>query len=232
MKRLAILFALPALLLVIWWGGQQSRDQSAAEVDIATERVTATRGAVINTVSALGGKRIIEDSHFGDDGTSELVFRLPTRQLERAIAELDGIGGKVTDQSVDLSETVAQAQGVDDTISGVRGCLGEVADLGGEHGLSAVKDKVDTCERALQGAGDTAATATNDLGVARLTVRVHPERSVNPFLVIAALVILVATVVMGMIVVRSTRAARDDDLGIDDDTGVIHLEDDLFLRRN
>lgn len=232
MKRLAILFALPALLLVIWWGGQQSREQSAASVDIATERVTATRGSVINAITALGGKRIIEDSHFGDDGTSELVFRLPTRQLERAIAELDNIGGQVTDQSVDLSETVADAQGVDDRISGVQGCLGEVAGIGKNVGLSEVKDKVDTCNRQLQSAGDAAATATNDLAVARLTVRVHPERSVNPFLVIAALVILIATLVMGTIVVRSTRHGRDDDLGIDDDTGVIHLEDDLFLRRN
>lgn len=231
MKRLVVLFALPALLLVIWWGGRQSRDQSAAEIDIATERVTATRGAVINTVSALGGKKVVEDSHFGDDGSSELVFRLPTRQLERAIAELDGIGGRVTDQSVDLSDTVAQAQGVDDAISGARGCLGEVAKLGAGDGLSEVKDKVDTCDRALEGAGDAAATATNDLAIARLTVRVHPERSVNPFLVIAALVILVATLVMGAIVVRSTRQGRDDFV-IDDDTGVIHLEDDLFLRRN
>ncbi len=231
MKRLVVLFALPALLLVIWWGGRQSRDQSAAEIDIATERVTATRGAVINTVSALGGRKVVEDSHFGDDGSSELVFQLPTRQLERAIAELDGIGGRVTDQSVDLSDTVAQAQGVDDAISGARGCLGEVAKLGGSDGLSEVKDKVDTCDRALAGAGDAAATATKDLAVARLTVRVHPERSVNPFLVIAALVILVATLVMGAIVVRSTRQGRDDFV-IDDDTGVIHLEDDLFLRRN
>ena len=231
MKRLALLFALPALLLVIWVGGRQSRDKSAAEVDIATERVTATRGAVINAVAALGGKRITEDSHFGDDGSSELVFHIPTRQLERAIAELDGIGGRVTDQSVDLSETVAEAQGVDDAISGARGCLGEVASLGGNHGLSEVKDKVDTCDQALRGAGDAAATATKDLAVASLTVRVHPERSVNPFLVIAALVILVATVSMGAIVVRSTRHPRDD-LVIDDDTGVIHLEDDLFLRRN
>ena len=84
MKRLVILFALPALLLVIWFGGQQRKDESAAEITIATDRVTATRGEVINTINTLGGVRLTEDSTFGDDGASHLTFRLPTRQLERA----------------------------------------------------------------------------------------------------------------------------------------------------
>lgn len=232
MKRLVILFALPALLLVIWFGGQQRKDESAAEITIATDRVTATRGEVINTINTLGGVRLTEDSTFGDDGSSQLTFRLPTRQLERAIAELNGIGGQVASQSIDLTGTVAEAQGMSDTLGGVRDCLGKVSSGLGGDAVSTLRDQLQTCDDTLLGATDRAASAPSDLAVARLTVTIQPERSVNPFLVIAALAILAATLVMGVIVIRSTRRPDYDDLGVDDDTGVIHLEDDLFSRRN
>lgn len=225
-KRALILLALPALLLAVWVTGERNGD-AAASVDVVSDKVTATRGAVINTIEGLGGQRVAEKSEFGDDGRSVLTFRLPTRQLERALADLDQLGGRVSAQEVDLSDQLGAARGLEDRLGAVGECLGQIPRSAED--LARVRDQVDDCSRSLRDVGQAASTTGADV-VARLVVDIHPARSVNPLLVWAALAILAASVIMAVTVILSGRRRGEVDLR--EDTGQLVIDDDLYLRRN
>lgn len=226
MSRIVKLLLLPAAVGLVWWMGT-FHDSPSATVDLVTTKVTALRGTVINRMQQLGAIRTAEQSHFGDDGTSELRFRIPTARVEEAIVTLDQLGGRVTDQDVELASAVDDATTLDDRLGTLGDCLDNVerAATGGTGGIAT---KAAGCRQTLTAITDTtAATASSST---ELAVRIHPERSVNPFMVAGALVMLAATVAMGVIVLRSTRTRRNIDLR--DDAELFDLDDEIYLRRN
>jgi len=220
-----MLLALPVALAVVW-AARSSGGAHSAQVDISADHPTQLRTAVIASMSNLGGIRTGEHTSFDGRGSSELTFDVPTGKLEDALGALDGLGGTVTDQQVDLTDATNQAKDVTSRLGDLQGCLSKVAD---SSGVSSGKAALSTCQDDLAAVTTTMGAASVALDRAQLVVRIHPTGVSNPALIVAIILLLGAAAALGALMWRSSRSHEELDL-----REMTHYDsdDDLHLRRN
>jgi hypothetical protein len=227
-KRLLLLGALP-LLLVVVWAADSAGGNDVATVDVVAKNPTELRGAVITRMGQLGGTRIGERSSFSGTGSSELNFRMPTARLEEALIALDSLGGTVTDQEIDISDSSDQAESVGRGIDDIQSCLDGLSGAAGD-GAAALNERIATCQGTADRVAGQMDGATVDVAQSELQVRISPSDSSNPLLVAAIFVLLLAAVGLTIMVWRSSRLHPELDLR---DMGDFpNYDDDAFLRRN
>ena len=224
-KRTLMLLALPVALAVVWAVRSTGGDRSA-QVDITADHPTDLRTAVIASMSNLGGVRVSEHTSFDGRGSSELTFDVPTAKLEAALGALDGLGGTVTDQQVDLSQATDQAKDVTSRLGDLEGCLSKVSDA---SSVSSGRSALSTCQSDLSAVTSKMDSATVALDRAQLVVRIHPTGVSNPALIVAVILLLGAAAALGVLMWRSSRSHQDVDLR---EIGQFDSDDDLHLRRN
>ncbi|MCC6227085.1 MAG: hypothetical protein IT195_11875 [Microthrixaceae bacterium] len=218
MKRAAALVGIP-LLLALLWVSSESRSTNTAEVRITADRPTELRTSVIAALVGLGGVRVGEETSYSGRGSSKLAFDVPTARLEDALRSLDGLGGTVTSQRVDLTSAVDDSKRIDTSLGDVSDCLQRLG-----QGTTS-----ETCRNALAGARKQLESSSVDLERSRLEVQVDPSGVSNPALIIAIALLCSAALGLGVMLWRSTRRPPDIDLTDFPDFG---SDDELHLRRN
>ncbi len=214
-----MLLALPALLLVVW-ASQSVGHSDTATVDITADNPSQLRSGVISRMGLLGGVRVGEDSSFTGSGSSDLRFSLPTARLEDALDALGSLGGRVTDQQVDLSGSTTDARSVQTGLDRAKRCIDGVSSTAGAKECLASVDQV----------SQQFDQSSVNLANSQLQVRIHAAEHSNPILVIAIVVLLLAAGGLTVMVWRSSRAATEVDL-----RGVGEFQDfdgEGFMRRN
>jgi hypothetical protein len=203
-----MLLALPAVLLAVW-ASQSVGQRDTATIDITADNPTQLRSGVISRMNALGGVRVGEDSTFTGSGSSELRFSIPTAHLEDALDALGSLGGRVTDQQVDLSGSTTDARSVQSGLDRAKRCIDGVSASGGSSSVSA---QVDECLASVDQVSQQFDQASVDLATSQLQVRIHPAEHSNPLLVTAIIVLLLAAGGLTVMVWRSSRQAEEVDL--------------------
>jgi hypothetical protein len=221
-----MLLALPAVLLVVW-ASQSVGHGDTATIDITAENPTQLRSGVISRMALLGGVRVGEDSSFTGSGSSDLRFSIPTAHLEDALDALGSLGGRVTDQQVDLSGSASDARSVQTGLDRTKQCIDDVSTSAGS---SAVSAQINQCLASVDQVSQQFDQSSVDLANSQLQVRIHPAEHSNPILVTAIVVLLLAAGGLTVMVWRSSRASTEVDL-----RGVGEFQDfdgEGFMRRN
>jgi hypothetical protein len=221
-----MLLALPAVLLVVW-ASQSVGHGDTATVDVTADNPTQLRSDVISRMGLLGGVRVGEDSSFTGTGSSDLRFSIPTARLEDALDALGSLGGRVTDQQVNLSGSTTDAQSVQNGLDKAKQCIDGVS---ATARASTVSAQVDQCLASVDQVSQQFDQASVNLANSQLQVRIHPAEHSNPILVTAIVVLLLAAGGLTVMVWRSSRATTEVDL-----RGVSEYQDfdgEGFLRRN
>lgn len=218
MKRVAVLVGIPFLLALLWVSSE-SKSGHSAEVRITADHPTELRSSVIAAMVGLGGVRVGENTTYDGRGSSRLEFDIPTARLEEALRSLDGLGGTLNRQEVDLTTAAEDSRAVDRSLDEVSDCLDRL----GEATTSVA------CRNALAAARKQLDSASVDLERSRLAVQIDPSGVSNPALVIAIALLCSAALGLGVMLWRSTRHPPEIDLTDFPDFG---SDDELHLRRN
>lgn len=226
MRRILLLVGLPVVLLAVW-KINSTESPTNATVDIDTNKVVELRGAVISRLASVGGVKVGENTSF-DDGNSNLVFKIPTARLEEALAELDVVGGQVTNQRIDVGSADSEAESVGEQLRGVQGCFrglgGTLANLD-----TGERNRLADCRQRLDKVSSSFDAAPTDLSSTDLRVNLHAHDPITWWLTLAVATFVVALIVMGFTTWRSIR--RDRVIDLSDDVEV-EARDELYLRRN
>jgi hypothetical protein len=223
-KRTVLLIGVPLVLVVLWLADHAGAEHSA-KVDIVADHPTDFRRTVIATVTGLGGRRVGESTSFGGRGSSRLTFEVPTAHLDDALDALGRLGGRVTDQQVDLTDASAKATSMSDQLAEVRSCLAGVGTSGDVSG------RLDECRTTLDRATGQLDASKVDLTTSTLDVEVEAAGVSNPALVIAIVLLIAGAIGAAILVWRMSRDTGVAALDLRDFDGY-ESDDDLHLRRN
>jgi hypothetical protein len=223
-KRTVLLVGVP-LVLVVLWMAERTGSEHSAKIDIVADHPTDFRRTVTATVVGLGGQRVGESTSFGGRGSSRLTFEVPTAHLEDALDALGQLGGRVTDQQVDLTDASADATSMSDQLDEVRSCLAEVGTSGD------VSNRLSECRSALDQATGRLESSKVDLATSTLDVEIEAAGVSNPALVIAIVLLIAAAIGAAVLVWRMSRGNGTAAVDLRDFDGY-ESDDDLRLRRN
>jgi len=227
-KRVLTLLGLPVLLGLVWWSGSAKGPGATAEVAIDTTEVTQVRGDVIDRLTALGATKVGEDTAYGDESQSKLRFRIPTVRLEEALAGLDGIGGTVTAQRVQLADVDAAADGVADELAGVGTCLEALSDDVGRSSADATR-RLEQCRERLTATDQRLTEVPDVAGDAVLSVDISRTSTTSAPLIVAVVLLGVVLATMAYLTLRSTRGPIVD---VTEPRRDRLATDELYERRN
>ena len=228
MKRVVTLVGIPVLLALVWWSGESGKASTTAEVTIDTAKVVELRGLVISRLGGVGATKTAEATEYGDDGRSDLTFRIPPARLEEALVELNLVGGNVTKQEVQLDELTDQTDGIASGITGVGGCLDTLSQRIDARQLVSATDEVATCRKQLEATGKQLQESPQAARDAVLEVHILRTSTSSPALVVAVALLAIALATMAYLTLRSTRR---DVLDITERRAA-HKVPDLYDRRN
>jgi hypothetical protein len=226
-KRKVLLIGVPLVVLAAWAASGVAGKQGDAEVDITAQHPVQLRTSVVAAVNAAGGVRVSEDTKFGDGGSSQLSFDVPTARIEEATQALAGLGGHITDQRIDLSDAADAASGLTQKVTAARSC---VDNLSAGLAPAAAQTQLAQCRDDLASVAGRLSSSKVDLTTSVLLVKISPVAGWNPALAIAILLLLAAAVGIGLLMWRSERFRPEVDMR--ELADYESVDPDLHLRRN
>lgn len=236
MRRLLILAGLPLVLLALWAVSGNNSDANA-EVRIETSNVTELRASVIARMTTLGAVRVGEETNYSDGTKSTLEFRVSAAKLERVLNELDDVGGRITDQTVNLDPDSGSS--LSEQLDNLDSCLSGFADATTAGDISgAIESDVSDCQSELRQLNST--VASNDLAGADALIQVtiqHPS-SKRWLLGVAIMVLFISMIAFLIWLLRSDPDQPYQDLEALEDVEEELLRKphsntrEIYLRRN
>jgi hypothetical protein len=226
-KRKLLLIGVPLIVLIAWGVSSARSTRGDAEVDISAQHPVQLRGAVVAAINSAGGVRVSEDTDYDDGGSSTLKFDIPTVKIEQATQALTALGGRITDQRIDLTNAADQATAVGQKLTDARSC---VDGLGSVASSLAARAQLTRCRADLATVAGKLGNASVNLTTSALVVKISSISGFNPALIVAILLLLVAAVGIGILMWRTERFRPTVD--VREMADYESTDGDLHLRRN
>ncbi|NLA36044.1 MAG: hypothetical protein GX868_10205 [Actinobacteria bacterium] len=148
MKRIALLVALPLLLIVVWAVSDSSRSDPAAVLTVETSDVRGTRNALVDKLAAAGAAVRSETGAGTEDKSTTIEFELPVGDVEAALAVVHA-NATVVDKEVTLDVAFSDVQSVESGLDTLDSCLNRAAQHVASEASGAAKSSLAECRAQL-----------------------------------------------------------------------------------
>lgn len=208
MKRIAILLALPVLLILVWAVADSTGGEARARVKVETDDVRGLRNELVRKLAEAGVPVRAETGAGTGDHSTTLTFELPVAGVEDALAILHA-NATVVEKTVDLEVAFSDVKSVESGLDTLDACLNRLQQHVESSAITAARSSVAEC-RAQLDRTLARVDANPDLAEpVRLELRIE-RRGTNNLALVA--ILLAVLVVLGVLGVRLLRAPHREEV--------------------
>lgn len=226
MKRIALLVALPLLLIVVWAVSDATQSTPAAVVTVETSDVRGTRNELVEKLAAAGAVVRSETGAGDEDRSTTIEFGLPVGGVEGALAVVHA-HSTVVDKTVHLEVAFSEVKSVAAGLDTLDSCLDRAVQHVESGAVASAKSSVAECRAQLD---RTLARVEANADLAEpvaLELTIERRGTSNLLLIVATVAVVIGLLAAAIRLLRPTPQEAVVDV-----RGPRAAREELYDRRN